>query len=329
MAGNQAIGSGGSELGRFLRAQRARLSPEIAGLTIGDGLRRTPGLRREELATLAGISIDYYIRLERSKEANPSPPVVDALARALQLDDSEHEFLRDLVARAARGRAEPPVSPSRSVAPGMTLLLESMRPNPAYVVGRTLDVLACNPSGLRLFAGMERWPPERRNIVRFVFRHPDAPDLLDDWDDQIRACVGRLRALAAIEPDAPDLVQLVDDMLRESPAFTRLWDSHDVRPHYYGSKTFHHPDVGDLTLGCHSMQVEGTPGHQLVAYHAEPGTPEYDALVLLDLAASELAAKAARRTWDQDGIRRTRQPPQRRHPRRRRHARLPRLARPP
>ncbi|MET9251123.1 hypothetical protein [Nonomuraea sp. NPDC003709] len=142
---------------------------------------------------------------------------------------------------------------------GIKLLLESLRPNPANVVSRTMDVLACNPSGMRLFAGMEKWPITQRNVVRYVFLHPDAPDLFDDWDEQIRACVGRLRALAGTEPDAPDLAELVDELLSKSPEFARLWERYDVRAHTQGRKTFHHPDVGDLTLGCQSMQLEGTP----------------------------------------------------------------------
>ncbi|MFI9842894.1 helix-turn-helix transcriptional regulator [Nonomuraea sp. NPDC051941] len=283
----------GSELGNFLRAHRARVTPAEAGLTAGPGLRRTPGLRREELATLAGVSIDYYTRLERGKETRPSPSVVDALARALLLDEREHEHLRDLAACAARPAPEPSSPPSRSVQSGIKLLLESLRPNPAHVVSRTMDVLACNPSGMRLFAGMEKWPVAQRNVVRYVFLHPDAPELFDDWDEQIRACVGRLRALAGTEPDAPDLAELVDELLSKSPEFARLWERYDVRAHTQGRKTFHHPDVGDLTLGYQSMQLEGTPGHRLVAYYAEPGTPGYDAMVLLDLAASEHASKPA------------------------------------
>ncbi|MFI6740664.1 hypothetical protein ACIBI9_47745 [Nonomuraea sp. NPDC050451] len=131
----------------------------------------------------------------------PSPSVVDALARALLLDDHEHEHLRDLAACAARPAPEPSLPPSRSVQPGIRPLLESLRPNPAHVVSRTMDVLACNPSGMRLFAGMEKWPVGQRNVVRYVFLHPDAPDLFDDWDEQIRGCVGRLRAWPA--PSTP------------------------------------------------------------------------------------------------------------------------------
>ncbi|WP_405734183.1 helix-turn-helix transcriptional regulator [Streptomyces sp. NBC_01537] len=287
MTREQRTAAGGTGLGRFLSARRARVTPAEAGLTAGPGLRRTPGLRREELATLAGISIDYYTRLERGKETRPSPSVVDALARALLLDDAEHEHLRSLAAHAARTAPDPPVAPSRYVRPGVRLLLESLRPNPAYVVSRTNDLLAWNPGGLRLFAGMEDWPAKQRNIARYAFLHPAGRDLFHDWEHQLRGCVARLRALAGTDPDAPDLAQLVGELLLKSPEFARMWERHDVKGRTHGRKTYHHPEVGDLTLGYQSMQLEGTPGHRLVTYFAEPGTPEHDAIVLLDMAAHE------------------------------------------
>ncbi len=143
---SQSANSEGAELGRFLRARRTQTNPEHVGLTVGAGIRRTPGLRREELATLAGISIDYYVRLERGKETRPSPAVLDSLARALHMDDQEHQHLRELAARAARYAPEPPPAPSRTVRPHLKLLLESLRPNPAYVISRSMDMLAWNPA---------------------------------------------------------------------------------------------------------------------------------------------------------------------------------------
>ncbi|MGW1027858.1 helix-turn-helix transcriptional regulator [Streptomyces sp. NPDC002577] len=279
--------SGGTELGRFLRARRARITPAEAGLTIGSGLRRTPGLRREELATLAGISIDYYTRLERGKETRPSPSVVDSLARALHLEEDEHEHLRSLAVLAARTAPEPPTAPSRTVRPGVKLLLESLRPNPAHVVSRTNDLLAANPSGLRLLAGIEEWPARQRNIARYVFLHPAARNVFHDWNNQIRGCVARLRALAGTDPDAPDLTRLAGELLLKSPEFARLWERYDIKGLSHGRKTFHHPEVGDLTLGYQTLELEGTPGHRLITYYAEPGTPDYDALVLLDMLGSQ------------------------------------------
>ncbi|MEV4033929.1 helix-turn-helix transcriptional regulator [Streptomyces umbrinus] len=278
---------GGTELGSFLRARRARITPAEAGLTVGPGLRRTPGLRREELATLSGISIDYYTRLERGKETRPSPSVVDALALALRLEEDEHEHLRRLAALAACTAPEPPAPPSRTIRPGVKLLLESIRPNPVHVVSRTNDLLAANPGGLRLLAGIEEWPVRRRNIARYVFLHPTARTLFHDWPAQVRGCVARLRALAGTDPDAPDLARLAGELLLKSPEFTRLWERYDIKGHSHGRKTFHHPEVGDLTLGYQTLELEGTPGHRLVMYYAEPGTPDYDALVLLDMLGSQ------------------------------------------
>jgi len=290
MNSEQQIG-GGSELGSFLRARRARVTPEDVGLTAGSGLRRTPGLRREELATLAGISIDYYVRLERGKETRPSASVVDSLARALLLEDDELEHLRSLAARAARSAPEPPAAPSRTVRPGVKLLLESLRPHPAHVVSRTNDLLAANPGGLRLLPGIEDWPARERNIARYLFLHPTSRDLFHDWNTQIRGCVAQLRALAGTDPDAPDLTHLAGELLLKSPEFARLWEHYDIKGHSHGRKTFHHPDVGDLTLGYQSMELEGTPGHRMVTYYTEPDTADHDAMVLLDMLGQEQPAK--------------------------------------
>jgi hypothetical protein len=203
------------------------VTPEEAGLTAGAGTRRTPGLRREEPATLAGIGIDdYYVRLERAKET---------------------------------------------------------RPGPAHVVSPTSDLLATNPAGLRLLTGIEDWPARQRNIARYVFLHPASRGLFHDWGNQVRGCVARLRALAGTHPDSPDLARPAGELLLKSPEFARLWEAYDVKGSTHGRKTFHHPEVGDLTLGYQSMEPEGTPGHRLVAYYAEPGTPDHDAIVLLGL----------------------------------------------
>ncbi|MER5805638.1 helix-turn-helix transcriptional regulator [Streptomyces mirabilis] len=279
--------SGGTELGGFLRARRGRVTPTEAGLTVGPRPRRTPGLRREELATLAGISNDYYTRLERGEETRPSPSVVDALAHALRLEEDEHEHLRSLAALAARTAPEPPAPPSRTIRPGVKVLLESLRPNPAHVVSRTNDLLAANPGGLRLLAGIEEWPARQRNIARYLFLHPAARGLFHDWATQVRGCVARLRALAGTDPDAPDLTRLAGELLLKSPEFARLWERYDIKGNSYGRKTFHHPAVGDLTLGYQTLELEGTPGHRLIAYYAEPGTADHDALVLLDMLGSQ------------------------------------------
>jgi len=295
MAGRQ-VGNGGTELGNFLRARRTQAKPEQAGITVGPGWRRTPGLRREELASLAGMSVDYYTRLERGKEHRPSPGVIDALATALHLDEAEHAHLFDLATRAAH--MTPPHRPvpcEQKVLSGTELLLERLRPYPARVLSRTMDVLACNPGGLRTLAGIERWPAERQNIARYVFLHPAARELFVDWDVVVGGCVARLRALAGIEPGAADLTRLVDELLAESAEFARLWERYEVRPLLQKTKTLRHPDAGTFTLSFQSMQIEGTPGHRLVTYYAEPGTPDHDAMLLLDQVADDRPVTPAQR----------------------------------
>jgi transcriptional regulator with XRE-family HTH domain len=279
----------GDELGRFLRARRTQTSPESVGFTPGAGVRRTPGLRREELASLAGVSIDYYIRLERGKETRPSPGVVDSLARALRLDDDEHHHLRELAARAANYAPDSPPPPSRTVRPHLKLLLETMRPNPAYIVSRSMDLLAWNPGGLALYAGMADWPAKQRNLARYLFLHHTARELFPDWEPLVRSCVARLRAQAGTSPDAPDLTSLVGELVLKSPDFARLWERYEVIGRKKTQKTFHHPEVGVLTLSGQNMHLEGTPGQRLGVYTAEPGTPDHDAMLLLDMTAPEPA----------------------------------------
>jgi hypothetical protein len=231
------------------------------------------------------MSADYYARLERGKEMHPSPTVIDALARVLGLAPEEHEHVRALAARAARQTPEPTRVPNRTVGPGIQLLLDSLRPNPAYVLSRTGDVLAWNPSGLNLFPGIDSWPVNQRNVARYLFLHPASRALFADWDQHIHTCVASLRALAGTDPHAPDLTELVEELMLKSPDFARLWDRYEVKAHTDGKKTLHHPQVGTLTLGFQAMSLEGTIGQRLSTYYAEPGTPEYDALLVLDRIA--------------------------------------------
>ncbi|WP_194893108.1 helix-turn-helix domain-containing protein [Catenulispora pinisilvae] len=274
------------ELGRFLRARRAGVSPADLGLPAGQRIRRTPGLRREELAALAGVSMDYYIRLERGKETRPSPAVVEALGRALRLDAEELTYLREVVARAARGSVPSRPAASRTVRPTLKQILESVRPCPAYLLGHTNDMLATNPSGLYLTPGMADWPARQRNTIRYTFLHPQARSLWPDWETKARNCVAQLRAVAGSDPDDPELAALVGELAVKSPEFSRMWERYDVRRVGNGRKTFLHPDVGTMTLSHEVMEVNQANGARIVVYSAEPGTPDHDAMVLLDMKAA-------------------------------------------
>jgi transcriptional regulator with XRE-family HTH domain len=273
-----------TELGRFLRARRQSVRPESVGLLPGVGQRRTPGLRREEIATLAGVSIDYYTRLERGRETRPSPAVVDALARALLLDADEHQYLRALADQAARRAPVPPRPRSRVVRPTVTLMLDALRPNPACVISRTYDILAANPGGRALHPGLLGWPARQRNTIRYTFLHPEARQLWPDWETKARGCVAQLRGVAGSDPDAPDLAALVGELLVKSPDFGRLWGRYEVRRAGAGHRTYRHPLVGTLRLTHETLTLNQADGQSLIVYLAEPGTPDHDGMVLLDNA---------------------------------------------
>jgi len=282
----------GSELGIFLKARRAAVQPEDVGLPAGTGVRRTPGLRREEVAILAGVSVDYYTRLERGKETNPSPAVVDALARILRLSPDELQHLRDLSANAARPtrRAEERQNRTRTVRQGPLVLMESLRPNPAYIVSRTNDVLAANPSGLALFPGLADYPAKQRNITRYIFLDPAAKELYPEWEKLVPRSVAYLRARAGADPDDPELVRLIGELVVKSKEFARLWERYEVHMVGQGTKSFQHPDVGPMTLDYEAMELANTGGQRLIAYYTIPGTPDDDAVTLLDMIGSGLLA---------------------------------------
>ncbi|WP_326808786.1 MULTISPECIES: helix-turn-helix transcriptional regulator [unclassified Streptomyces] len=281
----------GTELGRFLRARRARIGPEEAGLPTGTGTRRTPGLRREELATLAGVSVDYYTRLERGRESRPSPPVIEALGSALQLSGEALERLRDLAQLAARhGGARLPVE--RSVRPSVIQLLENLRPGPAYVISRTNDILAFNRGGLRLLPGIEEWPARRRNVTRYMFLHPQGRTLFANWEEMVGHSVAHLRAAAGADPDQPELASLVGELLMKSSEFARVWERYEVQSRGGGVKHYRHPDVGSMVLTYEVMALARTDGQRLVAYQATPGSRDYDAMLLLDMADPKDADKS-------------------------------------
>jgi transcriptional regulator with XRE-family HTH domain len=271
-------------LGDFLRARRARVQPSNVGLPSGTGTRRTPGLRREEIAALAGLSIDYYIRLEQGKETNPSGAILDGLAQALRLNQEEHAHLYALSNHVAGRTARTVPRVSRVVRPEILQLLEALRPLPAYVLTRTSDLLAANPESIALFAGLADWPPERRNTIRYTFFHPAARELFTDWNRAAETTTAHVRSLAADTPDDPDVAALIAELLDGSPEFARIWQRHDVRQRRGGIKSFRHPQVGEFTLTYEVLYL--ADGQRISVYQAEPGTRDHDALALLAMMTS-------------------------------------------
>jgi transcriptional regulator with XRE-family HTH domain len=272
-------------MAEFLRIRRGRIGPADVGLPTGPGARRTPGLRREELAALAGVSVDYYTRIEQGRETAPSDAVLDALARALRLTDDEHAHLLALADRTAgRTPRRRPVDPEPA-RPGLRLLLESVRPSPAYVLNDVNDVLAANPEGLALMPGLGDWPPGQRNTIRYTFLHPAARTIFADWDRVARNSVAHLHTaeLTAPEPTAA----LVAELSAASGEFAALWHRHEVWVKRGGETAFRHPEIGSLTLPNEVLNTSGD-GRRMLIYQAAPGTAEHDALVLLAMATEDV-----------------------------------------
>ena len=272
----------GTELGRYLKARRAQVRPEEAGLPAGAGVRRTPGLRREELAVLAGVSVDYYIRLERGRETNPSPAVVDALGRALRLRGDAYERLHELAELASGRFSELSACSDHTVRDSVLRMLESVRPLPAYVVSRYNRVLAANPPGRRLLPGLWDWPEDQRNLTRYLFLHPLGRTLYEPWAETVALSVAHLRKVAGADPDDPELTVLVGELVLKSPEFARLWERYDVCERGGGQKNFRHPKVGPMTLTYEVMQLARTGGQRMVVYQAAPGTPDEEAMLRLE-----------------------------------------------
>lgn len=258
-------GHGG--LGEFLRSRRARIAPKQVGLPGGTGRRQTPGLRREELAALAGVSVDYYTRLEQGRDTNPSPAILDALAGALGLDRDERAHLRDI----ARHTAAPAPALERhpvQARPGLLQLLETVRPTPAYVLSPTSDLLAANAEGLRLLTGIGDFPPRRRNLVRYVFTHPAARRVFASWQRMAEDCVAHLRTVEAADPGSPALAAMVAELSDESTDFALLWRRYDVRVKSGARRAFDHPEAGRFELT--SEILTAADGQRFVAF--QPGT---------------------------------------------------------
>jgi transcriptional regulator with XRE-family HTH domain len=266
----------------FLVTRRGKITPQQAGLAFYGGNRRVPGLRREEVAILAGVSADYYTRLEKGNLTGVSDSVLDAIAGALQLDEAERLHLLDL-ARAAN--TSPARAAGRKVTqqlrPATKLILEGMTDTPAFVRNGRLDVLAVNTLGRALYAPAFAVTGRDVNLARFRFFDPAARDFYPEFAESARTTVALLRTEAGRDPFNASLTALIGELCTRSEEFRTLWAAHDVQLHRSGVKRFRHPVVGHLDLMFEAMTLEADEGLTLTAYAAEPGTPSHDGLKLL------------------------------------------------
>jgi transcriptional regulator with XRE-family HTH domain len=277
-----------SEIREFLTSRRAKITPEQAGQRTYGGQRRVPGLRREEVALLAGVSVDYYTRLERGNASGVSESVLEALARALQLDEAERAHLFDL-ARAAgltpRRRRRP--APQR-VRPSVQRILDTITGAPAFMRNGRMDILAANRLGRAFYSQHFDSPHGPPNSARFIFLDPRATDFYVDWEQVATDAVAILRSEAGRDPYDRDLSDLVGELSTRSETFRTRWAAHNVRFHDTGCKRFHHPVVGDLSLTFETMQLAADAGLMLFVYTAEPGSKSEEALNLLASWAATL-----------------------------------------
>ncbi|GHG75561.1 helix-turn-helix domain-containing protein [Streptomyces griseocarneus] len=281
--GIDGVGDTRRALGGFLRARRGRVAPEHVGLA-GGRRRRVRGLRREELAQLAGISVDYYVRLEQGRATQPSLEVLDALAKALGLDTAERDHLTTL----ACGRRAP--APRARVSPLLRRLLDSMTRMPAFATDHRLDVVAWNSLGAELTGGLD--DPERRdrNNARYLFLDPASRLVHPDWEDRAREAVGQLRVATGRYPDDAELAELVTELVALSAEFREIWDSGEVVTCAAGRKRLRHPEAGLLTLDFETLHVPAAPGETGLLVHvfsAEEGSREAVALAGLAMTLTE------------------------------------------
>jgi transcriptional regulator with XRE-family HTH domain len=268
------------ELSDFLRVRRAALSPEDAGLR-GPGGRRVPGLRREELASLAGVSVDYYTRLEQGRRITPSEAVLDAIASALRLDSAERAYLH-AVARQSPPSRRRPAAKAQAVRPGLLALIDQLGDTPAFVLGRRTDVLAANRLIRLLLADFPAMPARERNAVRWLVLDEGARSLFgEDWERVASDMVGMLRMDAARHPDDPKTTALVGELSMKSQEFRRWWADQKVVEFGHGRKTLRHPLVGRVALETEAMTFPGDPDQMLVVFLADASSPSRHALDLL------------------------------------------------
>ncbi|SEH52866.1 Transcriptional regulator, contains XRE-family HTH domain [Mycolicibacterium rutilum] len=271
-----------AELKEFLRTRRARLRVEDVEIGGTGWVRRVPGLRREEVAQLAGVSVDYYSRLEQGRHLNVSDEVLDAVARALRLDDVERSYLFEIARANNRRTKRRAPAPVQRVRPGVRRVLETLDDvAPAFVFGRRMDMLAANRLARALIGDFEVLPPRERNLLRFTFLDESARELYADWEDVARDNVAILRLDAGRHPDDPLLTELVGELAVKSDEFRRWWADHNVRERTHGVKRYRHPLVGEVTVNYESVAVLGDADQTLCIYTAEAGSPSETALRLL------------------------------------------------
>lgn len=285
-----------SQIREFLSTRRARITPEQAGLPVyGGDRRRVSGLRREEVALLAGISSEYYTKLERGNATGVSESVIDGLARALRLDEAERAHLLDLIRTAGTTRAPRRRPPSRRVRATVQRVLDSMIGTPAFVLNGRLDLLAANDLGRALYSPVYGDPALPPNNARFLFLDPRATEFFREWNKVANDTVALLRAEAGRDPYDRALSDLIGELSTRSNEFRARWAAHNVRMHTTGVKLLHHPVVGDLDLPFETFPLGADSGQSLVTYTAEPGSPSQDALDLLASWAMTNAAPAGLR----------------------------------
>ncbi|MFF4991492.1 helix-turn-helix transcriptional regulator [Streptosporangium saharense] len=296
------------EVSEFLTSRRAKITPEQAGIPGGSN-RRVPGLRRTEVAILAGVSVEYYAKLERGQIAGASASVLEAIARALRLDDTERAHLFDLARAAdgipASGRPRRRATRHSASRPSLHWALEAVTGAVAFVRDPRQNLLATNALGRRFYAPVIGDGGRTPNLARFQFLDPAARDFYPDWDLFADMCVTIMRAEAGRDPHDRALQDLVGELSTRSDTFRRLWAAHDVRTHGTGTKRFHHPEVGELTLAYEELALTAEPGLAMIIYTAEPGSPSEERLRLLSSLSAEQPPALGRpsRTLRPDGER--------------------------
>lgn len=269
-----------NEIREFLSSRRAKLTPGQVGLPTFGGIRRVPGLRREEVSLLAGVSVEYYTRLERGSLAGVSDSVLDAISRALRLDEAEHQHLFNL-ARAAGPATRARRQPAKEVDTSILQILDGMVGIPAFVQNGRLDIVAANDLGRALYSEAFKDSPGQLNYARYIFFGPSAKSLYADWNLAADTVVAMLHAEAGRDPFDRGLTDLVGELSTRSMEFRRRWAQHDVRHHRSGVKTIRHPAVGELELHFNALELTAFPGLTMFVYSAEPGSASQDGLRLL------------------------------------------------